>query len=106
MRKKGDVVEIDGAPKGKHQTGWYEWLSDYHDKDKYMNDTHITSNELIILKIDDPSVINISSFIVKDELGRNISENCMLIYGNHAFIYNNGQWIDIHNSSKEETINE
>lgn len=105
MRKKGDIVEVNGKPNGKHQTGWYEWLTNYHDPEKYMNDTPVRSDELMILKIDNTSVINLSSFIVKDELGRNISENCILIYGTHAFIYDNGQWVDIHNSTKEEMIN-
>lgn len=99
LRHRGDVVERNGKPVGEQQTGWFEYLTDYHNPHVTVDTSPFRSNEFNIFKIEDTTVTSLDPLRIYDEFGNDISQSSLILFGDNMYYFNTNRWVNIHDIS-------
>ena len=101
LRHRNDVVEntMTNKPIGEQQTGWFEFLTDYHNPHISINTTPFTSKQFNIFKIEDTTVTSLDPLRIYDDYGNDISESSLILFGNNMYYFNTNRWANIHDVS-------
>ena len=99
LRHRGDVVENNGKPVGDQQTGWFEYLTDYHNPHVEVGTSPFRSNQFNVFKIEDTTVTSLDPLRIYDEYGNDISQSSVILFGNNMYYFNTNRWVNIHDIS-------
>ena len=99
IRHRNDVVERNGKPVGEQQTGWFEYLTDYHNPHVTVDTSPFRSNQFNIFKLEDTTITSIDPLRIYDEFGNDISSSSLILFGNNMYYFNTNRWVNIHEVS-------
>jgi hypothetical protein len=99
IRHRNDVVERNGKPVGEQQTGWFEYLTDYHNPHVTVDTSPFRSNQFNIFKLEDTTITSIDPLRIYDEYGNDISSSSLILFGNNMYYFNTNRWVNIHEVS-------
>ena len=99
LRHRNDVVERNGKPVGKQQTGWFEYLTDYHNPHVTVDTSPFRSNQFNIFKLEDTTITSIDPLRIYDEYGNDISASSLILFGDNMYYFNTNRWVNIHEVS-------